>query len=141
MKTNSKAAILFYDSNCDFCSFWVKLILKYSKKQDLFFSPLSGETYQKSGGPQFMTPEKAQALDGSLVYLKDNQFYSRSDAVIEIIRDNFWLGSIFIVAKMIPRLIRDYFYSLTARNRHKFSFIIGQQCFVPDPEQKRRFLD
>jgi predicted DCC family thiol-disulfide oxidoreductase YuxK len=53
------------------------------------------------------------------------------------------LGGVYALAAallLVPRPLRDWAYAVFARNRYKM-FGQSDQCMVPTPEVRQRFLD
>ncbi len=80
-----------------------------------------------------MTPD----LD-TIIVVKQTSCYQKSDAVIEIVQAFGGLWKLFMLAKWIPRSIRDFFYDRVARHRHRF--MRSTQCLNPTEELKKRML-
>lgn len=108
---------VLYDDNCNLCNSQVRFIKRRDQGNLFRFVPLQSEEgremLQKAGLPD-------NELD-TVVYEKSGRHYQRSSAVLGILRDlgGGWrlLGSLVIV----PAFIRDFFYRLVARNRHRLS--------------------
>jgi len=110
---------VLYDSNCNLCNSQVRFIKKRDRKNLFRFVPLQSEEgsdmLREAGLP-------VNELD-TVVYQKSGRHYLRSSAVLGILRDlgGGWriLGSLVIV----PAVIRDFFYRLVARNRHRLAAV------------------
>lgn len=108
---------ILYDSECNLCNSQVRFIKKRDRKNLFRFVPLQSEEgsemLREAGLPD-------NELD-TVVYEKSGHHYLRSSAVLGILRDlgGGWaiLGSLAIV----PTVIRDFFYRLIARYRHRLS--------------------
>ena len=75
----------------------------------------------------------------SFVLIEKNKAYTRSTAALKVCRylSGPWpLCYGFII---VPAFIRDAVYNWIARNRYKW-FGIRQECMIPSPEIKARFL-
>ena len=75
----------------------------------------------------------------TFLLIKNNQCYFRTDAAFQITKDLRGLWYLFQILKVLPRPVRDYFYRLFARNRYSI-FGKTEQCMVPTPELKNKFL-
>ena len=76
----------------------------------------------------------------TFVYIRGDQYFVRSAAVLNVIREfgGLWkLGYVFII---IPRFLRDAVYNLVARTRYRI-FGRRETCMVPTPELKKKFLE
>jgi len=75
----------------------------------------------------------------SFVLIKGDKFYLRSTAGLLVLKELGWIWKLFYALIIFPRPLRDYVYSLIARCRYK---VFGKRnnCMVPTPEQRDRFL-
>ena len=125
--------VIFFDGVCGLCNAWVDFILKRDRAGIFSFAPLQGN-YAKE-----MEPEASENLN-TMIYLVSGQRYYRTGAILRILRD---LGGIWYLAWVfwfVPFFIRDFFYGLIARNRYRI-FGKKENCRIPTPEEKVRFLD
>ena len=76
----------------------------------------------------------------SVILIKGNQIYQKSDAVLEIIKDFSLPYQIFQIGRILPKYIRDYLYDCIAKNRYRF-FGKTETCKIPTPELRERFLE
>jgi predicted DCC family thiol-disulfide oxidoreductase YuxK len=133
--------VLLYDGLCGFCDRTIRFILTVTPKDTIRFASLQGE---------FATSvlERNMALKGidSLVLVESGhenqreQLYVRSGALL---RTAWHLGgpwSILVVFWIVPRPLRDWAYDVFARYRYRL-FGRLDDCTVPSPEDKFRFLD
>jgi len=132
--------ILLFDDACSFCSAAVQTVLRHDRKSTLRFASLHGEY-----GHDFRARHPELQTIDSMVWLrpKDGQadefIAIRSDAALLTAH---YLGGryrIASVAHFIPRRIRDAVYDFVARHRHRLS-LLPQDCLLPTPEQRDRFL-
>jgi len=129
----SKSLILF-DGYCNLCSRSVRFILKYDKKENFIFSPLSGEI-----GQGLIQKLKIPKETDSIVLIQNDKYFVRSEAIIKI---SGQLGSFFklaLIFKFLPSKWLDSIYNWVAANRFKW-FGKRDSCIMPKPEHKNRFL-
>ena len=131
MSENHPRVILF-DGICGLCNAWVDFILKRDPKGSFRFAPLQGEYASQ------VAPEQASELK-SIVYLRSGQKYTKSGAVLRILKDLGGIWQAGWIFWFIPFFIRDFFYSLVAGNRYR---IFGQResCRIPSQGERERFL-
>ncbi|MGB0356511.1 MAG: thiol-disulfide oxidoreductase DCC family protein, partial [Opitutales bacterium] len=122
MSENHPRVILF-DGICGLCNAWVDFILKRDPKGSFKFAPLQGEYASQ------VAPEQISELK-SIVYICHGRKYTKSGAVLRILRDLGGIWQVCWVFWLIPFFIRDFFYSLVASNRYR---IFGQKetCRIP----------
>jgi len=127
--------IIIFDGVCNFCNGAVKFIINRDAKAVFKFAPMQSEIAQ-----ELMTKHQIKELsDDTFILIKNGQCFVRTDAALEITKDldGFWY--VFRAFKILPPVIRDYFYRLLARNRYK---LFGKQteCMIPTADVRDRFL-
>src|SRR5690606_21432172 len=123
--------IVFYDGDCGFCNSSVQFIL--DKKKDVFhFLPLQSDLAQK-----ILDEHNTKINLDTIYFLKSGKLYNRSSAALQIARGLKGGYPLFFAFYIIPKFIRDPFYNMIARNRHK---IQAGYCMIPTPEDQKYFL-
>ena len=124
--------VVLFDGVCGLCNAWVDFVLKQDNGGKFQFAPLQGE-YASQVAPEQSTDLK------SIVYICGGRKYTKTGAVLRILRDLGGVWKIFWVFWLIPSFIRDFFYSIVASNRYR---IFGQKetCRIPSAGEKERFL-
>ena len=106
---------ILYDSECTLCNSQVRFIKKRDRGNLFNFVPLQSERgkvmMHEAGLP-------ANELD-TVVYKKAGRHYMRSSAILSILRDLGGGWRLLRMLAIIPPGIRDFFYNLVARNRHR----------------------
>lgn len=75
----------------------------------------------------------------SFVLYQDKKIYTRSTAALKVfqqLKGWKWVK----IFRAVPRFIRDAVYNLIAKNRYRW-FGKKEECWVPTPELKARFLE
>ena len=128
-------AIILFDGECNLCSAAVQFLLQRDQQGKFSFASLQSEAGRRLLRRFGLDPV---ALD-SIVLIKGNCYYLRSDAVLRIAKELpgawCWLYSLQIV----PRHLRDFAYAIIARYRYRW-FGRRSSCLVPPPENRQRFL-
>ena len=127
--------VIFFDGVCNFCSFWVKFVIRRDPRGKFRFASLQSEPGHAAcralGLPVDPPPS---------VILKENgRCFTQSTASLRILKEltGFWpLLYAFIV---LPAPLRDSFYQFIAANRYRW-FGKEESCFIPTPEIRARFL-
>lgn len=110
-----KNPIIFYDAACPFCSKVVRFILRHEKSKLLRFSSLQGD-FAKS----FLSTRGVHEIDMSTFYLyKNGELYQKSTAALHLLSFLKWYLLFINVFWVLPRVIRDFFYNIIAKNRYK----------------------
>ena len=109
--------LIIFDGECAMCNGAVNFIVSNESEAILRFA-----SNQSSSGAQILvehglTKESAQ----SIVLLEDGVAYLRSDASLRLTKYLKTPWRVFHILLYVPRPIRDFFYSLVAKNRHRFA--------------------
>lgn len=134
-------ALVLYDGVCALCNGSVEFLLNRDTEGVFLFAPLQSETarevLERHG-------ESDRALE-SIAYVRgwgteDETLYRKSDGVLMACYDlgGFW--RILSYSWYIPRVLRDAVYDFVAAIRYS---VFGKydECRIPDPDQRERFLD
>ena len=76
----------------------------------------------------------------TIILLKNEKIYYRSNAVLEIARELRSPWPMFYVFKIVPRFIRDWVYGIVSQNRYSW-FGKRETCRVPTAEERALFLE
>jgi predicted DCC family thiol-disulfide oxidoreductase YuxK len=126
--------IVFFDGVCGMCNGVVDMLLKIDRKQLFLFAPLQGETAARMLPPLPENPEQ-----WSMILLDEKGMHDQSDASLEIYRRLGGIWWFLSLVRFVPRFIRNPAYRVIARNRYRW-FGKKEQCRIPTPEERARFL-
>ena len=134
MIVSSKYHIL-YDGECGFCNFWVEWILKNDNKDQFLFASL-----QSNFGQEFLIERGLPKDQFNTLYLwKPDSFYlTKSDAVFKIADIIGGKYKLLSYLSALPKIFRNPFYDLISKNRQKLA---SQKCYMPTPEERKKFLN
>jgi len=128
--------IVFYDGVCGLCNALVVFLLKYERNNNMSYCSLQSE-YAKSFLKDFNVPINIETI----YYFSEGKLHKRSDAIKKITRN---LKSPFLIISYLlaitPKFLRECFYKVFAKNRYKW-FGKKDDCKIPSPKNKKRFLD
>ncbi|MCB0401111.1 MAG: DUF393 domain-containing protein [Flavobacteriales bacterium] len=126
--------IILFDGACNFCSFWVKFVIKRDKKDQFRFASLQSEA-----GKKLLEMHRVDPLIDSVVLIKQDKAYIKSTATLHIIKLLGGFRALLFGLIIFPSFLRDFFYDLIARNRYKW---FGQKtCELPlNPDFKNKFI-
>lgn len=135
MIQNNSVVVLF-DGVCNLCNGSVQFLIKRDTNRIFKFASLQSD-YGQHQLTKFGLP-----LDGfhSIVVVHNDKIYQQSDAVLVALKNLGGVWGLFYYSKIVPRFLRDAVYSFVARNRYRF-FGKKDQCMIPTPELKDRFLE
>lgn len=128
--------IVLFDGLCNLCDRSVQFVLRRDHKKRFLFASLQGEKGQELLR-QFKLPDNDFH---SFILIEGEKVYTRSTGALRVLRQLGAGWKILYSLIIIPRFIRDGVYNWIARNRYKW---LGkkEQCWVPTPELRERFLD
>jgi len=130
----NQQAIILFDGVCNFCNSSVNFVIKRDRKAYFSFAPLQSKMAEK------LFEKQISELPDSVVLIENGSIFYKSTAALLIAKKLDGLWPIFYVLIIIPRSIRDWIYSLIAKNRYKI-FGKKESCMIPDPALKARFLE
>lgn len=79
------------------------------------------------------------AIVDSIILIKDDKVFIKSDAVMEILKDLPIGWRIFRIGIILPTVIRDYLYDFVAKYRYRI-FGKKDECSIPSKDVQDRFL-
>lgn len=127
--------IIIFDGVCNLCEFAVQFIIRNDRHAKFAFAAA-----QSPRGMELQCLHGVDTLaDGTVILLKDNRVYVRSDAALEIAKDLDRPWNLLQAGKIIPKPVRDFIYSKISKNRYRW-FGRKKECLIPDHETKERFL-
>ncbi len=128
-------AIVLFDGVCNFCNDSVNFIIERDSTQYYKFAPLQSEIAERLLEKHRISRSETD----SIVLIENDRAYTHSSAALKIARrlDGVWSALYGFI--IVPKLIRDFFYSLFAKYRYKL-FGKKEACMVPTPEVRERFL-
>jgi predicted DCC family thiol-disulfide oxidoreductase YuxK len=134
LKNGEKMNIILFDGYCSLCNTWVDWLLRRDKSGVLQFASLQGET-----AAQLLT-RHGESLDAdTVIYLRKNQTYEQSTAVLLILSDMGGIWCLVRIFFLVPKFIRDFLYKRVAKNRYHF-LKKRDSCRVPTQEEQGRLL-
>ncbi|MFV0389074.1 MAG: thiol-disulfide oxidoreductase DCC family protein [Pyrinomonadaceae bacterium] len=134
MNSHPQALVLF-DGVCNFCNGSVNFIIARDPKAYFSFAPLQSETaIEILGNLEFDSKQT-----DSIVLIENGKVFVYSTAALRIAKKLSGGWKLFYAFVVLPKPVRDYFYRAFAKNRYKF-FGKKEQCMIPTPEARARFL-
>jgi len=132
--THPRPVILF-DGVCNLCNATVQFVVARDPRGRFRFAAL-----QSAAARQLLQRHDAAPADLGTVVLVDGEHrYTKSDAVLRVVRHLSGAWPVLSVLRLVPRPLRDAVYDWVARNRYDW-FGRRRTCMVPTPELRTRFL-
>lgn len=128
----SEKPVVFFDGYCKLCSGWVRFLMKNNGEEKFNFVALQSEEGQKT----LKVLELSTADLTTIIYRRDNAYYSHSSAVLEILHDRGGPWKPFYIFKLIPAFVRDYLYRSVSKSRYKI-FGRNDSCLIPEKNVKK----
>ena len=127
--------IILFDGVCSLCNSSVRFVIKRDHKKIFRFASLQSEFAKK-------IIRSTAIVDSvkTIVLLKSEKIFLRSDAALEIARELDGLWPSLYGLKIIPRFIRDAVYNFISHRRYQW-FGKTEECWLPSPELSDRFVD
>ena len=132
---------MLYDGTCGLCAASVQFLLRHERDQSLRFAALQSNLGtsirarhpELNGVDSMIWVEPAANGSGERVLV-------RSSAALRAARHLGGLWRVALLGYVVPRVVRDAVYDFIARHRHRLTRG-GEQCYVPPPSIRARFLD
>lgn len=131
-----KHAVILFDDVCNVCNHSVQFIVNHDKNGYFLFASLQSPVAESYFSALGISDKNLR----SIVLIEGEQYVTESTAVLRICKRLTGLWKILYVLILVPPFIRDPAYRWFARNRYHF-FGKREQCMIPSPEIKTRFLD
>jgi predicted DCC family thiol-disulfide oxidoreductase YuxK len=128
-------AIVLFDGVCHLCTSTVQFIIKRDPHGYFTFASLQSEIGRTLLEKNGLQPDALETL----VLVEGSRCFTRSDAALRVARHLSGGWSLLRVLLLIPKTIRDWGYTVIARNRYRW---FGRQeiCMVPSRDILDRFL-
>jgi predicted DCC family thiol-disulfide oxidoreductase YuxK len=110
--------------------------LERNKNNNLLFASLSGISGQELLRKNDLSTDNFN----SIMLLENGKLYQRSTAALKTSRHLNGLWPMLYAFIIVPSFLRDIIYDFVAKNRYKW-FGKKDECWLPSPELKKRFLD
>lgn len=129
--------IILFDGVCNLCNSAVQFIVERDKKDAFRFvalqSDLGLEICNYIGIEQKTT-------DSIILYEPGIAYYYKSEAALKIASQLGGFYGCLTIFTVFSKKINDYIYDYIAKNRYKW-YGKKEQCMIPTPELKAKFLE
>lgn len=134
---SSQHPVVFFDGVCNLCNRTVQFIIRHDKEGVFRFASLQSGSGQKV--LEAVTAEHGHIPDSIILSYK-GKYYIKSSAALKIAMLLGGVGWLLAPGYIFPRFIRDAVYNFIAKRRYQW-FGKRDECMIPTPELKARFLD
>ena len=133
--TKTPDNLILFDGVCNLCSALVQFVIRHDRAANFRFTAIQSQV----GKEIFQSHGLDPADLWTFVFISDGRMFLRSDAAIEVVSRFGSAWKVFRIFRFVPRMVRDWIYSIVARNRYRW-FGRKEVCMIPTPEMKERFL-
>ncbi len=128
--------VVLFDGVCNLCIGSLQWLIRMDRRERLRFGTLQSD----AGGELLKRCGLPEDYDDSMVVVEGERAYTDSDAVLRIARLLGFPWAVASIASILPKRFRDRAYRLLAESRYDW-FGKREQCMVPDPDLRARFID
>lgn len=128
--------IVLFDGECNLCNTSVQFIIRHDRKGAFRFASLQGAYGRKLLTSLGIT----EATPDTFLLQADGKVYLASEGALRTLRRLGLPWSLLYGFMILPSRFRDAVYGFVARNRYRW-FGKKEECYLPTPELRARFLD
>jgi predicted DCC family thiol-disulfide oxidoreductase YuxK len=129
-------SIILFDGVCNLCNSSVNFIIDRDPGNKFRFASLQSEAGQTLLKKYNLPTESFSTI----TLIQNDKIYTRSTAVLKIVREFPGAWKLLYIFIAIPKPIRDFLYNIVANNRYKW-FGKKDSCRLPTPELRAKFLE
>lgn len=129
--------IILFDGVCNLCNSFVNLVIRQDKKDRFRFASLQSEIGKELMKERNLDPDK---LDSIILINPGVAYYLKSTAALQIAKHLSGGYKLLSYFSFLPENFRDFIYTYVANNRYKW-YGKKEQCMLPSPEIKAKFLE
>lgn len=127
--------IILFDGVCNLCNGGVQFTLKRDKQKVFKFASLQSDFGQQKLKNLGMDTQNLS----SFILLESDRVHTKSSAALRVAKELSGPASLLFGFIIVPKPLRDWVYSIVAKNRYKW-FGKQNQCWIPSEELKSRFV-
>ena len=128
--------LILFDGDCNLCHGSVQFVLRRDPKAHFRFASLQSA----AGRAVIAAVAPGAELPDSIVLVHRGRLRTKSAAALAIARGLRFPWPLLSVFWLVPYPLRDLVYDWIARHRYRW-FGKRQECWVPTPALRARFLD
>ncbi|MDU8887031.1 thiol-disulfide oxidoreductase DCC family protein [Yeosuana sp. MJ-SS3] len=129
--------LILFDGVCNLCNSSVQYVIKRDKMNLFMFTALQSDV-----GQQIIKEHDIDTIktDSIILYSEEGKLSYKSTAALKIAKHLGFPTNLMVVFFIIPPFIRNWVYDFVARNRYNW-YGKRDQCMIPTPELKSKFLE
>jgi predicted DCC family thiol-disulfide oxidoreductase YuxK len=129
------APVYMFDGHCVLCSRGVRYVLEHDATRTIRFVTIQSAEGRAIARANGVDPDKPRTF----VWIHEGKATTFSTAALNLLAfvggPLRWMG----VFRVLPKPVRDFLYARIANNRYRL-FGRTRECFLPDPETRKRFV-
>ena len=129
--------LILFDGVCNLCNESILYIIKRDRNNVFMFAPLQSNIGQQIIQQFNLETSKTNSI---LLYSESNGISIKSTAALQIAKHLGFPSNLMSKFFIFPPFIRNWVYDFIAKNRYKW-YGKKEQCMIPTPELKAKFLD
>lgn len=106
---------VLFDGSCNLCDILARFLRKHDRMNRFRLVSIQSE----EGMVSLLAAGLTISENDTAVYMKENRFFLRSSAVLNILKDLGGIWQLLYIFIIVPPVIRDWIYRLVARNRYR----------------------
>ncbi len=130
----TKKYIILFDGECNFCSFWVRYVIKKDRKDLFRFATLQSEI-----GHLYHNKYNIDYSLDTVVLIEDDRAYIKSTAALRILKLLGGLKTLFYGFIIVPAFVRNGIYNVVAKYRY-YWFGKSECELISNQNMKNKFL-
>ena len=128
--------VILFDGVCKLCNAWTRFIIRHDHEHLFRLASV-----QSPAGQRLLEYfDMPTTTFDTMLYVEGDRAFEKSDAFLRIVVQLGWPWKLLAVARLCPRVVRDWCYDRIARNRYT---IFGRydQCVLPSSDHEQRLMD
>jgi predicted DCC family thiol-disulfide oxidoreductase YuxK len=128
--------VLLFDGVCNLCNGFVRFVVRFDSAGRYLFAPLQSDVGRELLDRLDMPTESIETV----VLVDEESVSTKSTAALRVLRELDGPWPLLSPLVVLPTGLRDRVYDLVATHRYRV-FGRTDECQVPDPEIRERFLE
>ncbi|WP_404810364.1 thiol-disulfide oxidoreductase DCC family protein [Microbulbifer pacificus] len=127
--------VVLFDGVCKLCSAWARFLIRFDRNRIFKLATVQSREGQAILVYYGLPTDTFETM----VYINGERLYTKSTALLGILRALPLPWPTFAVFAVVPRKLRDWLYDRIALNRYRF-FGKYDHCLLPGPDNESRFI-
>jgi predicted DCC family thiol-disulfide oxidoreductase YuxK len=129
--------LILFDGVCNLCNASILYVIKHDKKDLFRYAPLQSEIGKQILEKFSIDPSKTDSI---ILFSNENGLSIKSSAALKVAKHLGFPRNLLAAFLIVPAFIRNWVYDYIAKNRYQW-YGKKEECMIPTPELKAKFLD